>query len=250
MKLTAIMQVYNEVGNGNLERSLRSMRTFCDDICVYDDGSTDSPDDVYRAYGCKVIWGIKNDFTNELAHKQLLVDKAIEEGATRIWFQDADEVIQYGCGEELRRLALSNYNWAFRFVNLWRHPAFHRVDGDWGRGIFNKLWKVPVEGLRFQTGRGLHRTNYPLGATDNEYLSSIKIIHYGFASTEAILRKYFLYRSHGQNGIALTRLLDESTLRVARTNQEWFECPIDISDEHTAFEVPLYTLAVSYEKNM
>jgi hypothetical protein len=249
MKLAAIMQVYNEVGNGNLVRALASMRTFVDDIYIYDDGSTDVPDDLYKKCGCKVTWGIKNDFANETAHKQLLVDRAIEEGATRIWFQDADETIESGQHLFLRDLAQRPYNYAFHFINLWRHSAFYRVDGDWGRGIFNKLWVVPPGGLRFAPGRGLHRTNYPIGATDNERMSDIKIIHWGFASTEAILRKYFLYRSHGQHGWALDRLIDESTLRVLATQPEWIYDVIPAISPNEIFGTPLTKLKATYEKS-
>jgi hypothetical protein len=52
--------------------------------------------------------------------------------------------------------------------------------------------------------------------------SDIQIIHYGFATDEAIIRKFHTYKEHGQTGWALERLVDERTLAVRRIKPEWF----------------------------
>ena len=57
------------------------------------------------------------------------------------------------------------------------------------------------------------------------------IIHRGFATDYQIMTKYNVYKSNGQNGWALDRLLDEETLQVNKLDKnmlpEWF----DITDD-------------------
>ena len=52
-------------------------------------------------------------------------------------------------------------------------------------------------------------------------------VHRGFATDYQIITKYNVYKSRGQNGWALDRLLNENGLQVELLNQEllpeWFE---------------------------
>lgn len=225
MKIIAMLQVYNEVENGNLERCLKSLCRYVDAIQVYDDGSTDEPHVLYENFECDVIWGDKNDFQNELAHKQAQLDRCKELGADWIWRIDADEVIERAGEQEIRELCEDvNYDsYAFHMVNLWRHPSYYRIDSSFNDVIFNRLWRVPPEGLRFKVEKGLHLTNYPIGATDNEGFAPFQILHYGFASDQAIIDKYNMYKAHGQTGWALERLIDETSLVVRPSMSLWFE---------------------------
>lgn len=242
MKLIAMVQVYNEVENGNLERCLNSLSAYCDAIQVYDDGSTDEPQDLYTEYGCDVIYAERNDFKNELAHKQMQLDRCKELGADWIWRIDADEVIEQ-VGEQGGIRALCEYgehdSWAFHMVNLWRDPAFYRVDSSYNDVVFNRLWKVPPGGLKFKVAEGLHLTNYPIGATDNEGFSDLEVLHYGFASDQAIIDKYNMYKKHGQTGWALSRLIDETSIQVKPSRVSWFKNGLRKAKRNDVFRVPI-----------
>lgn len=225
MKLVGIVQTYNEAKSGNLERCLASLTRYCDEVIVYDDGSTDDSRRIYDdKYHCHYTIANGNDFQNELRHKQLLVDRAKKLEADWVLRMDADEVIEPRGESEIRTLLsdTDKTGWAFHMVNLWRSPAFYRVDNGYNDVIFNRLWRVHPD-LHFNVQKGLHLTNYPVGATDKEGFTDLQIIHYGFATDEAILAKYNMYKSHGQTGAALTRLVDERGLMVRRSKPEWFD---------------------------
>jgi len=49
-----------------------------------------------------------------------------------------------------------------------------------------------------------------------------KLLHYGFASYEDIIRKYRVYKDAGQSGPDLLRLIDERTLELAEAESSWF----------------------------
>ena len=75
--------------------------------------------------------------------------------------------------------------------------------------------------LRYEPKTGLHQDLVPKGIVGRD-TSKLRVIHYGFATDEALLAKYRTYESYGQNGVALDRLIDESTLRLAEADKAWF----------------------------
>lgn len=241
MKLFAMVQTYNEERSGNLLRCLESLASYCDGIVIYDDGSTDESFGLYSRFTSHYIHSDKNDFQNELSHKQELIEYCKRLGADWILRIDADEVIEPRGVSEVRSLIsdTSKTGWAFHMVNLWRSPAFYRVDNGYNDVVFNRLWRVHPD-LHFNVQTGLHLTNYPVGATDNEGFTDIQIIHYGFASDKAILEKYYMYKAHGQTGPALNRLVDERGLMVRRSKSEWFN-NLDVHgiDASHVFKEPL-----------
>jgi len=248
MKLVAMLQVYNELESGNLERCMTSLARYCDAVQIYDDGSTDGSYEYImdwwkpwtrgrvlipntkpwcRLEEIDVIRSTNNDFSSELQHKQLQLDRCKELRADWIVRLDADEVVE-AKGEDVnngvRELCSTDKydSWAFHMVNLWRSPYYYRIDGSWNDVVFNRLWRVGEAGLKFNIENGLHKTNYPIGATDNEGFAPFEILHYGFASDTEIIRKYNTYKKHGQTGWALNRIVDESTLALRRANKSWY----------------------------
>jgi glycosyltransferase involved in cell wall biosynthesis len=255
MKLVGMVQTYNEMANGNLERCLESLIKYCDRVIVYNDGSTDDTKDYLfdmqravfkehidvQARDLYVINSETNDFKNELAHKQTMVALAREIGADWILRMDADEVIEPRGEQEIRDLLsdTDKTGWAFHMTNLWRSEAFYRVDNGYNNVIFNRLWRVHPD-LHFNVERGLHLTNYPVGATDKEGFSDLEIIHYGFASDKAIVDKYHMYKAHGQSGQALDRLINERGLMVRRSKSEWFrDLDVHSIDASRVFKEPI-----------
>ena len=50
LKLIGFLQIHNESENGNLIRVLNHMKKFCDEIVIYDDGSTDDSVEIASRY--------------------------------------------------------------------------------------------------------------------------------------------------------------------------------------------------------
>lgn len=229
MKLVVVCQIYNELKSGNLLRFLCDVPHWAHAIVFYDDGSDDGTYEALLEFqqnapvGNKVyiIRSDENDFKNEMEHKQHLLDRAIEIGADWIMWLDADEVIEPRGHKEIKALLQNKEldGYAFHQINLWRSDRFYRVDNQYNDGIFVRLWRNNGR-LRYDPKPGLHQRPYPLGV-DKVADSDIQIIHYGFATDEAIVKKYHTYKAHGQEGWALSRLVDESTLTVRRIKPEW-----------------------------
>jgi glycosyltransferase involved in cell wall biosynthesis len=230
-KLTVVAQVYNELKTGNLTRFLNNVREFADWIIVYDDGSTDGTWEALlgaQKHGCplSVIRSGENDFKNEIAHKQQMLEMAIAIESDWIMWLDADEVVEpRGADGALRKLMEDDSidGYAFHQINLWRSDKFYRLDNQYNDGIFVRLWRNNGR-LRYDPKPGLHQRPYPLGV-DKVKDSDVQIIHYGFADDASIIRKYLTYKEHGQTGWALNRLVNEDTLRIKRVKPEWFRSP-------------------------
>ena len=234
MKLTCMMQVFNENthkghdGKTNIERCLNSIIKYCDSLVIYDDKCIDNTMDLVRSYkdlfeDLIIIEGTENNFTNELAHKQECLNKCREINSTHIMWLDADEVVEFtGENGGVRHLCESMIKGAVNFYqkNLWRTDRHIRVDELWDIGLFCRLWQVTPE-LRYEIKSGLHHDLVPRGIIGRE-TTQLKIIHYGFETTDSILRKYYTYKSHGQKGNDLKRLIDESSLRIAQVQPKWF----------------------------
>jgi len=120
---------------------------------------------------------------------------------------------------------------------MWRCECFHRMDNSYNEGWFCRLWRNTGD-LFIENKPGLHQRLVPpnLGP---EGRSDIQILHYGFASDEAILRKYHDYKAHGQSGWALDRLIDERSLRVANSKPEWFRKEITKYKLNDIFGTPI-----------
>jgi hypothetical protein len=226
LKLVGFLQIHNENEKGNLTRVLEHLSRICDDIVVFDDGSTDGSYETALKYTKNIIKAVKNDFVNELEHKQELLDLAVSLNPDWIVWLDADEVFDldgecYGI-RTLCEFGMQNNIDGFSFLeyNLWKDERHYRVDKHW-----NKLWQVRLwrnrGQLRFEIKKGLHQVLYPLGLT-KIYRSDIKVIHYGFSSEEKITQKYNMYKQNGQSGWLLELIKDEEGIKLKQTSKDWF----------------------------
>ena len=239
-KLVCLAQMFNENthkgldGKTNLRRFLDSISQYCDSLVMYDDESFDNGVALVRSYEdffeeVVLLEGKRNDFTNELAHKQMCLDHCRKIGADYILWLDVDEVVEaYGERVGIRALCdqlADGPHGAVNFFqrNLWRTDKYFRKDELWAQGLFCRLWKVTPE-LHYDVRPGLHQDLAPKGIVGRS-TTQLKVIHYGFATSDDVLRKYYMYKRHGQKGRDLQRLLDESTLRVAPSKPEWFSDP-------------------------
>jgi len=228
------LQIYNELEKGNLGRVLKHMKRFCDDIVIYDDGSTDNSFDLASQYTNYIIKGAKNDFGNELSHKQELLNLASTLNPDWIIWLDADEVFDkkgelYGIRTLCKFGMEKNIDgFSFQEFNLWRNVKQYRTDKTWNKLYQIRLWRNNSK-LKFDIKSGLHQKLHPIGL-QKICSSDIKVIHYGFSSAENIQQKYEMYKKHGQTGLLLERIEDENSLKVKKFEKEWF--PLSVLESH------------------
>ena len=235
-KIVCITQVYNEMRKGNLERFVKYVMPLADALVVYDDASTDGSYEHMLNHTPHVIRGLRNDFVNEISHKQVLLEYALKLEPDFILWLDADEVLTRNAASRLQDLCAYCIEKGldgiiFHEINLWRSHSWRRIDNLYDDLTKVNLWRV-VPGIKFaETKAGLHQNQHPTSIKKTAKASNIEVIHYGFASDRQLADKYLTYRSHGQSGWALDRLLDEATLKLEKVPQEIFPEGLWADDE-------------------
>lgn len=194
MKINLIAQIcmYNEAEKGNLDRCLDNLIRYCDHIIVYDDASTDNSVKVAKSYECHVIRGRANNQMQELAHKQVILEKALDMGATHLFWLDCDEVLDRqgtmgGLRELCRQWPSGLDAYSFPEINLWRSQTWQRLDSLFCKARFVRLWKV-APGIGFNVREGVHRQLHPATIKVVEE-SPFSVIHYGFWDYKRMLVK-------------------------------------------------------------
>lgn len=231
-RIVCIAQVFNETRRGNLERFFQHVRPLVDAVVVYDDGSTDGTYEYLLAHTPHLIRSPRNDFTNEIAHKQQLLDRALELAPDYILWLDADEVLASDDPEDLQLLCA----WSagrdldgveLHEVNLWRSDSWRRLDSSYDLGWFVRLWRA-TPGMRYETlAQGLHQPPFPSSIRRLDRYPNLRVLHYGFANECNLAHKYLLYRAHGQRGYdMLDRLISEERLVVEKVPEKDF--PVDL----------------------
>jgi hypothetical protein len=133
--------------------------------------------------------------------------------------------------DNIGSLSLGHYN-------LWRSDIYYRVDSLY-HGL-NRIGRIALwrnnGKIHFPATPGLHKSQYPDGLGGIKTRIEFSLIHRGFATDSQIWGKYKLYKSLGQRGWKLDRLLDERTLEVKRIPDEvlpeWYDVR-DIVDPRT-----------------
>ena len=242
-KIVCICQIYNEIEKGNLKRFFEKTKPLVDAIIIYDDGSTDGSYEYSLTRTPFVIRSGKNDFKNELAHRQLMLEKALTLSPDYILWLDADEVLSEHANKELQNVCKEctdgNFDGAsIKELNIWRSKTWRRIDSLYNIGWFNRLWKV-VPGLSFDTtSPGLHQDLFPSAIKNILKTEKIFVLHYGFADMLNISCKYLTYRNHGQRGYdMLDRLISEEKLELEKIPRSFF--PKDLWEENEERPIPL-----------
>lgn len=230
MKIIGFTQAYNELSKGNLEAWIENL-SFCDYIYVWDNASDDGSLEEYKKHSnIVVIRSPINQFENELLCKRILLKKLLKEQPDVDWicWTDVDTLLDYRL--VVNRAEVIHYwldagkrngvdAFSLGHINLWRSNCYRRMDASydcfnaWGRKVF---WRNNGR-LEFPVSIGLHQSQEPSGL-DNMVRLDYSLIHKGFATDSQIRGRYDLYKSKGQSGPALDRLLDESTLWVERVD--------------------------------
>ena len=214
MRIVGFLQVRNEIDSGHLQRFLDVNSELVDHLYAYDDASDDGTYERLSSEGATVIKGATKRFGQELFVKSILLEKikASEPEGTAILWLDADEVLM-ASRAELEILISNAFNSGFDgiqlpHINLWRSESWFRTDNLYDDLTPVRIWQLS-EKLYFPKKIGLHQQMWPVGISAVKRLSGPSVVHYGFASTELIIRKYANYRLHWQSGAALHRLINE-----------------------------------------
>ena len=246
MKIIAFIQMYNEVTKGNLERCLINCKQWADEIVIYDDASTDNSVEVAEKYTKHIIRGEVNNFFEELAHKQQLLELALTLNPDWIMWMDCDEILdRNGTLGGLRLLAEKGLKvdvdaYSFHETNLWRSQTYHRVDTLFDKGWFVRLWKVKP-GMEFLIEPGLHNVLFPKTIDEKKIVKSdIRVIHYGFADYKYTLEHIGATPKEGWNKDTFRKLapanwiLNETECKCHKLPIEWYpveNIPEDIWEE-------------------
>lgn len=224
-RLVGFVKFYNEGRSGNLERCLRHMDRFCDDILACDNGSTDDSLQVARRFTSNIIIA-PDEFGRELYVKQQMLEAALRLDPDWLVWLDPDEVFDRS-GELGGLRALCRYGdrrdidaFQFRYYNLWKSFDRYRTDEAWFENWQPKLWRNTGR-LAFDVREGLHHDQFPshMGRIRN---TTTKLIHYGFSTDAIVSQKYENYKRHGQTGRMLERIRDESALKTEPFSRYWF----------------------------
>lgn len=251
-KIVGICQVYNEIVKGNLERFVKHILPLVDSLVVYDDASSDGSFEYMRQFTPHIIRGSKNDFTNEVAHRKLLIDEALKLAPDFILWLDVDEVLTANAVFRLQELCQycidKNLDGiSMHELNIWRSNTWRRIDSLYDILWQKRLWRV-TENIRYTTIKpGLHQAALvPPSIINVEKVVDVAVIHYGFSSKKRLAYKYLIYKSHGQRGYdMLDRLIDEHTLELEKLPKEMF--PDDLWVENDPKPEPLtFEQALSY----
>ena len=236
MRIIGFIQVCNNVENGYLRRSLRSLAEITDQIVAYDDASDESVWPLYREFGCVVIPGRKRAFHKELLHKSELLIWALRYQPDWLIWIDSDaalgrtfetragteNILSQADREGAHLVMLHN-------LNLWRSHWWYRTDEKFNDLWHGVAWKNTGE-LHYKPVAKLHQQQFPYFFHDTQKPAiSVRfdkpegqLLHFGFAREEEVARKYFTYRAAGQTGWALDRLVDERKLELKPASSSWY----------------------------
>lgn len=234
-KIVSITQVFNEIEKDNLVRFFKYLKPVVDEIVIYDDCSTDGSYEYALENTNHVIRGFKNDFSNEINHRDILIKKALSLNPDFILWIDADEILSNGSEKTLIDLCdkciEEDYNGVqFHEINLWRSKTWKRTDSLFNDGWFTRLWKASSD-LELKTDKkGLHQNLVPLQIDKVFKQNDSFFIHYGFSSEKNLAFKYLTYKKHGQSGYeGLERIIDERILKLEKVDKNIF--PAELYEE-------------------
>ena len=217
--------MHNELESGHLERFIKWNLSLYDNLIVLDDFSTDDSVEFMEPYADLIIKNSMNSFKSELRNKNILLNKAVEYFPDTDWFLwlDADELIlDSRLNIESLLIETSQLNCdgiQLGLVNLWKSENHYRIDSGFNDVKNVRFWKNNGK-LKFEIKNGLHNLMHPQGIQKIRTYDGLKVLHFGFSSVKCIVNKYAVYKSNGQRGKNLWRLIDESSIQLKEIKEE------------------------------
>ena len=220
MNIVGFAQLRNESRAGNIMRFANNMEELCDQVYVWDQDSDDNSRDYYETFGWEVVYSAENLFHNEIACKAQLLEMVKKEEEGWVLWLDGDSILNTDLATLTQLLYHAETNGndcvSFGHINLWENEQQYRIDNNYMHlddiGVM-AAWKISPN-LSFYSAEGLHSLQYPTTLRTPLDARDIKIHHYGFLTQEMRQAKHDLYKSMGQTGLDLDRILDVSTLTL------------------------------------
>lgn len=183
MQISAVIIAKNE--EENLKRSLPKL-SWCDDIIVVDDYSTDNTSAVATSFGCKVF---QRHFDGYGTQKQFAVSKA-----KHLWILniDADEVLSDELVREIQNLAPSERKYSGYTIPI-RHVFMNKVFMHGKESKYPHLRLFNREHGNFDSAV-VHEKVVLQGQVGK--LRSV-ILHYSYKDLDHYFRKFNTYTTNG-----------------------------------------------------
>lgn len=231
-KLTAMMIVYNEADR-YLERCLRSLTTYADEIVVLDDGSTDATPEICLSFPLVKLYRRETSLflLDESRLRHELWAYAVAGNPEWILALDADEFLEARAAYELPYLLKQKLFSAvsFRLFDCWGGEDYYRVDGLWNpwlRGFAIYLVKYQPHLSSEWPPLPFHCGRLPLAYRRLPHLESdLRIKHLGWANPAELRLKYERAVSRDPDCLYLPREHYESILWPAEKIrlEKWYE---------------------------
>ena len=187
MKLTGVVLTHNS--KSSLEKTLSSI-TFCDEVIVVDDDSTDGTLFLAKKYGAKIYQRKLN--SNFAAQRNFGLTKA---KGKWVLFVDPDEIVTEVLAKEIFRAIDSNTKDGYWIQRVDVFLSKRLLFGETGNIYFVRLakkdagkWKRPVH-ESWNTSGSLGRLNNPLLHYPHQSLSHFFNKINAYTSIEAVYRK-------------------------------------------------------------
>ena len=202
MKLVNIMPARNE--DWILGFSARALLRWCNEIVILDHASTDGTPEIIRQIAAENpgrVHSLRRDGGNwaEMEHRQALLEKARDVGATHIATVDADEALAADIvplvRERIEALEPGRFL-GMPMRNLHRSLYVYRSDASpfGGRaGTMLAFADAPELCWRNRNGEEHHQRS-PLGAMRGGLMPSSGLLHFQFASWRRLLAKHAWYK--------------------------------------------------------
>lgn len=208
-KIVAMYKIKNE--ERWIKHSLESVSEICNEIVIFDNGSTDDTVKICKSFS-KVVEIHKREPGKSLEltpGKNILLQMAIARNPDYILQMDGDEVLQpYAKNILFKELEIhSNASmFQFQYIHLWEKPNQYRYDGIYEQFWNSKLIKMSDQpkNLRYlgtEFPHDFHSPNLPLNAKGwhAPIKSQVKVLHYNIYDEEIRRGKYEYYTARDPN---------------------------------------------------
>ncbi len=236
LKLVASLICHEEMGR-YLQLVIADLQTYCDEIRVLDDASTDGSFE-WLAYqeGVEVLQlPSRRFFVHEGQARDMALRWALEANGSHYLTVDCDETV--ADGRALRAAVESSPDipvWSLEMQEIWsagEDGLCVRLDGGWRPHPLPILWKGPRDGERFtMRDKKLACGRLPTQVlTQRSRPSGVDVLHWGWTDPEARQKRYERYAKHDGGRFHASRHLqsimwDDS--RVKLRPRPWPDGPV------------------------
>jgi len=195
MKLVGIVRARN--AKQYIGPLVDQMKSFCDEVIVLDDQSTDGTDNIAKGYGA-VLYRVNTGAPHhEGRDRRRLHELAGRHKADWVWGPDADDLLAEGCSARIRGLAESGCGmegFQFPYLYCWGDTKHYRVDGSYRNTTALKLFKYSPD--EKPMNREVHSMAVPREVLERGMfclVPDVLLLHLGYMTPAQRLEKYLYY---------------------------------------------------------